>query len=194
MFLNVMLLLSLVLLIFISSDSYKINVKRSSITKQLNKVLIIPIISLGIGLSNPIINYADDETLTKVTLTASDLLTADVKPKIDLLKDVYTVIKLFPTIADQGDYSQIRLSFRSEPTIELRKTCRKLIPFLEVERRNSFEKAYQEMIEELDYLDVLCLRREQNDGVPDKGKKDTQVVDQINKLTSKYENMLNIVQ
>ena len=190
-------MLIVIILFLISSDGYKINVKRStsnSIVKQFNKV-IIPMISLGIVLTSPIINHADEIIeSTKVSLTASDLLTADVKPKIDLLKDVFFTIKLFPTIAEQGDYSQIRLSFRSDPTIELRKTCRKLIPFLEAERRNNFERAYQEMIEELDYLDVLCLRREQKDGLPDAGKKDKEVLDQIYKLTTKFERLLTTVQ
>jgi len=96
-------------------------------------------------------------------------------------------------LVEQGDYSQIRSSFRTGPTTELRKTARKLIPFLEQDKRATFEKAYQEMIEELDYLDVLCLRRSQNTGLPEKGKKDTEMLGQIEKLTKKFDTMLNII-
>lgn len=191
-----MMIMILVILLVLISNSYSYNMKLyNSIMKNTinnRKAIIIPIISLGLGFTNPMI-VLSDQTEEKVVLTASEVLNADVQPKIDLLKEVMFTIKLFPTIVEQGDYSQIRRSFRSAPTIELRKTCRKLIPFLEIDKRKSFENAYQAMIEELDYLDVVCLRREQNEGLPDKGKKDTVILDQITKLTNKFEAMLSIV-
>ena len=188
-------------------NSENINIRSNSnnneiITKNNHKILIkkllVPIL-LGLSLQKPMISASfavETSTLpteNKVILTASDVLSADVKPKVDLLNDVLFTIKLFPTIVEQNDYAQIRLSFRSGPTTELRKTCRKLIPFLEEPRRGKFDKAYQDMIEELDYLDVLCLRRAQGEGIPEKGKPDDVMLNQIAKLTTKFESMINIV-
>jgi len=185
--------------IIIKEDNQNMLIKKISNIKYYKIVTLIPII-LGLSLQKPMISLATIETSNivtteenKVLLTASDVLNADVKPKIDLLNDVLFTIKLFPKIVEQYDYPQIRLSFRSGPTTELRKTCRKLIPFLEESKRNKFEKAYQEMIDELDYLDVLCLRRAQGEGIPDKGKTDDIMLNQISKLTTKFENMMSIV-
>lgn len=163
--------------------------------KMILKKLLIPI-ALVLSLQKPMLSVSlaiEETTENKVILTASDVLTADVKPKIDLLNDVLFTIKLFPKIVEQNDYPQIRLSLRSGATTELRKTCRKLIPFLEESKRPKFDKAYQEMIDELDYLDVLCLRRAQGEGIPEKGKTDDVMLNQIAKLTTKFESMINIV-
>ena len=105
---NIMMIVIIMILVLLIKDSNSLTnrynrmiIKKSisMINKKDNiKSIMIPIISLTIGLSNPIIALSDQLETEKVVLTASEVLVADVKPKVDLLKDVFFTIKLFPTI------------------------------------------------------------------------------------------------
>ena len=43
-------------------------------------------------------------------LTAAELLKSDIDPKVDALKDILFVLKLYPDYADKRDYISIRQS------------------------------------------------------------------------------------
>jgi len=106
----IMMMMILIVLLLLIKDSNSLTnnrynrmmIKKSSISmidkKFMKSMVMIPIISLTIGLSNPIIALSDQLETEKVVLTASEVLASDVKPKVDLLKDVFFTIKLFPTI------------------------------------------------------------------------------------------------
>jgi hypothetical protein len=88
-------------------------------------------------------------------LTAADVLKSDLDPRVDFLNDVLFVFKLYPDYLEKGDYSSIRSSLRSDPTVELRKTCKKLVKYLPVEKAKLFNTAYASMIDVLNDVDAV---------------------------------------
>ena len=78
---------------------------------KMSKVLCCSIgsffITAGIGFSPEIPNI-NTLTVNAAELTATDLIRTDVSPRLDLLKDVLFVFKLYPTYAEKGDYISIR--------------------------------------------------------------------------------------
>lgn len=50
------------------------------------------------------------ETISNAPLTAADVLKSDINPKIDELKDILFVLKLYPTFSEKHDYISIRQS------------------------------------------------------------------------------------
>merc|ERR1712091_203882 len=65
-----------------------------------------------------------------VKLSASDLRKVDIEPKLDVLKDVLFILRLLPTYVSSQDYTSLRQSLREGPSIELRKTCKKLEKYM----------------------------------------------------------------
>jgi hypothetical protein len=90
-------------------------------------------------------------------LTASDVLQSDISPKVDILKDILFVMKLYPSYVDSKDYISIRSSLRSEPVVNLRKTCLKLQKYLPLESQKQFKIAYGEMIDSLTDMDLVII-------------------------------------
>lgn len=97
---------------------------------------------------------ADD---TVPTLSASDVLQADIKPRVDLLQDIFFIFKLLPNYLENNDYASIRKSLRQDPVIELRKTCKKLEKYLPATEMKNFDKAYGNMIDAVNDLDVVSI-------------------------------------
>ena len=54
------------------------------------------------------INFTTTESVPQ--LTAAQLLKTDIDPKVDVLKDILFVFKLYPTYAEKKDYVSIRQS------------------------------------------------------------------------------------
>jgi hypothetical protein len=88
-------------------------------------------------------------------LTAADVLKSDLEPRVSYLQDVLFVFKLYPEYLEKGDYTSIRSSLRSDPTVELRKTCKKLVKYLPVEKAKEFNTGYAGMIDALNDLDAV---------------------------------------
>ena len=120
----------------------------------INTVMPLPILS-----SIPYISSIVPQAVmaAEPPLTAADVLKSDIAPKVDLLKDILFVFRLYPSYVDNGDYDSLRQSFRSEPTMELRKTCKKLQKYLPSNQVSGFAKAYDEMIDSINDLDAVRL-------------------------------------
>lgn len=126
-------------------------------------------------------------------LSAAEVIEADVTPKILVLKDILFVLRLYPNLSDQQDYAQLRSSLRSSPLIDLRKTCRKLKPLLApAAKQIEFQAKYDVMIDSVNYLDVVLLRRTQGENVPKKDAKDTELLAAIEKAANSFEDMLAV--
>lgn len=134
---------------YIKCFSFKSLIKKSNIIAPLIAIstldLFIPTYQV----------FADDTIIIETKLTAADVLKSDLEPKIDALKDIFFVIKLYPSYLDSKDYQSIRQSLRQEPLIETRKTCRKIVKYLPENQVLPFNKAYNNMIEKLNDLDVV---------------------------------------
>lgn len=155
----------------------------------------LPAIYPAIGIA---VAHAETEAPVAVApavpkLSANDLLKDDINPKLDLLKDVLFILKLYPSYAESKDYFSIRQGLREGPTQELRKTCRKLEKYLPADQLDPFKKTYAVMIDNMNYMDVLALQRVQGSGVPDEGKKDEGMVKAIDSTVSSYEAMLKTI-
>ena len=116
---------------------------------------------------NPIV-YADDNTAVvdtvsvvkeepKQKLSAADVLKSDIDPKVDALKDILFIIKLYPSYVESLDYASIRQSLRQDPVVEMRKTCRKLVKYLPEAQISSYNKNYNDMIDKINELDVVSI-------------------------------------
>lgn len=88
-------------------------------------------------------------------ISAADVLRSDIEPKMDLLRDIQFVFKLYPNLVENGDYSTIRKGLRQEPVIDLRKTCKNLMKYLPADQASPFKRAYEEMIDSLNDLDAV---------------------------------------
>ena len=120
-----------------------------------------------------------------------------------MVKDILFTLKLYPTFIEKKDYLSIRTQLRSEPAVELRMTCKKLKPFLSIDKQSKFEESYRAMIDAVDDLDSIVLRRIQAEKYSNKkplsarweeqDKPDTEVLDSLNKCIDKFEIMLKIV-
>lgn len=106
--------------------------------------------------SEPVAIVAESTTSTS-TLSAKDVLARDIQPRVDALKDIFFIFKLFPVYIDQGDYQSIRKGFRQEPAVMLRKTCKYLEKYLSVEEKKNFNAAYLEMIDAVDDADSVSI-------------------------------------
>jgi hypothetical protein len=82
-------------------------------------------------------------------LSVNDLLKVDIGPKLDVLKDVQFILRLYPTYVDAGDYTSMRQGLREGPAQELRKTCKKLEKYLPVATLDSYKAQYAEMIDNM---------------------------------------------
>lgn len=98
------------------------------------------------------------------TLTASSVIEMDKQPKVDSLKDMLFVLKLEKEFVDKKDYRGFRSQLRSFPISDLRSTCRNLKPYLQNEQLQNYNKAYTKMIDNIDYMDSLALKRTQSQG------------------------------
>lgn len=130
----------------------------------------------------------------KPVLSASEVLRSDINPKVDLLKDILFVVKLYPEYIKNSDYDSIRKSLRQEPTIDLRKTCKKLEKYLPAEEVVPFDKAYSNMIDSMNDLDVLALKRLQGENLPSKGQLDEEMNQKALDLSSRFETMLKTIE
>eukprot|EP01038_Epipyxis_sp_PR26KG_P011313 gene11313-15175_t len=144
--------------------------------------------------------YADDVTIIPATtlptsnrLTATEVLSIDREPKISILKDIYIVFQSYPSFAENKDYISLRQSLREEPTVQLRKTCRKLEKYLSTDELPSFQRNYGEMIDAVGSMDLMALRRMQGENVPSKDEQDKEFIAIVNNAIDKYKLMLNVI-
>eukprot|EP01036_Dinobryon_divergens_P023275 gene23276-31603_t len=135
------------------------------------------------------INFTTTESVPQ--LTAAQLLKTDIDPKVDVLKDILFVFKLYPTYAEKKDYVSIRQSLREEPAMNLRKTCKKLGKYLPSNVQDKFSAAYSDMIDSLNEMDVLALQRMQGSGVPADNVEDVKFSKSVSDTIGKYEKMLD---
>jgi hypothetical protein len=96
---------------------------------------------------------ATTSSIVTPQLTAKAVLAEGIKPQTDLVNEIYSVVQRLPTYIDNKEYIEIRKAFRDYPAVELRKTCRTLIKFLDEDRKPAFEKEYKTMISEVDDVD-----------------------------------------
>jgi hypothetical protein len=114
--------------------------------------------SIGAPFPTNFIAYsADETTILKTKLTASDVLKSDIEPKVLLLKEVLGVLQKFPSYIESKDYISFRQALREEPAMELRKTCVKLKKYLPSSQIPNFEKAYSDLIETLNNMDYVII-------------------------------------
>eukprot|EP01031_Cornospumella_fuschlensis_P028601 gene28601-34528_t len=148
--------------------------------------------ALFLPIQNQIV-MADDQAAS-ITLTASDLKKNDLAPRISLLKDIQFVVNLLPSYIEKQDYVSIRQTLRSEPTVELRRTCKELPKYLDVADAKAFNVAYEDLIDSINSLDVTALKRMQGSGVPQsKDVKDVQMLGLIEEAATKFAKMLSVI-
>eukprot|EP00596_Hydrurales_sp_CCMP1899_P007566 CAMPEP_0119051866 /NCGR_PEP_ID=MMETSP1177-20130426/73345_1 /TAXON_ID=2985 /ORGANISM="Ochromonas sp, Strain CCMP1899" /LENGTH=189 /DNA_ID=CAMNT_0007031221 /DNA_START=3146 /DNA_END=3715 /DNA_ORIENTATION=+ len=128
-------------------------------------------------------------------LTAAEMLKQNIQPRIEHIKEISFAMKTFPTILDKGDYIALRGGFRSMPAMDLRKTCKLLKPFLVGdEKKVEFEKTYTIMIDAVNDIDVLALKRVQGSGLPKNGLKDEKMVSLLTDAITKMDDLLVILE
>lgn len=114
------------------------------------------------------------ESPTKPKLTARDLISNDVTPRTEALKNILFTMKLYtPIIASEPErYPEIiRTQLRSIPSNQLRNTCKALRKYLPSQSViNDFDQIYSKLIEAIGEVDVLCLKKMQGDGFPSDGE------------------------
>lgn len=165
------------------------------VAKQATSSIVLGIIASSLSFSNPVASLALDAApavdVAIPALTAKDLITNDLQPKIDQLKDILFVIKQFPSYVEKREYTALRGTLRTEPTMGLRKACRKVQKYLSAEDAKKFNAAYVQMIDSVDKLDVTALRRTQNTGIPAKPEApDSEMLTAIETTVRNYEVML----
>jgi hypothetical protein len=89
------------------------------------------------------------------TLTALDVLQSDIEPKLSILKDILFTLKLYPEYINSKDYASLRSGVRQQPAMDLRKTCKKLKPFLPAGQQAIYEDAYNTLIDSFETMDVV---------------------------------------
>ena len=123
---------------------------------NLNPIVYADDSSTAISSSNDVATVVRDEPVKQQQkLSAADVLKSDIDPKVDSLKDILFIIKLYPSYVESSDYVSIRQSLRQDPVVELRKTCRKLTKYLPATQITSFNKNYNDMIDKINELDVV---------------------------------------
>jgi len=127
---------------------------------------------------------ATSETAAKrPMLSASDLIKQDTAPNVLLLKDILFTIKLYPTFLEKQDpspYAAIRNQLRTSPGVELRKTAKNLKKYLTSPQQVAeFEQKYDALIDKVNELDVICLKRLQGENVPQVSKRDGSVAKDV---------------
>lgn len=131
----------------------------------VNKIAINTVVLAGSALliSNvPLLAQAveDNGSTTVQQLTAKEVLSRDLQPRVDVLKDIQFIFKLYPSYIDKQDYVALRQALRQEPTVQLRKTCISLARYLSATNKEAFNSAYRNMIDKLDTVDsVSCFAR-----------------------------------
>lgn len=129
----------------------------TSIVTAISILNLNPIVHADDGSSmgsNDVVTVVRDEPI-KQKLSAADVLKSDIDPKVDSLKDILFIIKLYPSYVESLDYASIRQSLRQDPVVELRKTCKKLSKYLPAAQITSFNKNYNDMIDKINELDVV---------------------------------------
>lgn len=116
------------------------------------------------AIATTILSFAMGSPVIADTLTASSVIEMDKQPKIDSLKDMLFVLKLEKEFVDKKDYRGFRNQLRNFPISELRSTCRNLKPYLQNEQLQNYNNAYSKMIDNIDYMDSLALKRTQTQG------------------------------
>eukprot|EP00981_Chlorochromonas_danica_P009663 scaffold2798_cov160-Ochromonas_danica.AAC.32 len=134
-----------------------------------------------------------EPTTSIVSFTASDLIKSDLQPKVNLLKDIQNSLEAYPELIKQQDYLAIRQGLRQEPVVELRKTCKDLTSYLKKEEVASFTKAYDEMIDAVSSLDTAAFRRARHEGVPSGNQVDSEVLNLVDTVLSKYNAMMAVL-
>jgi hypothetical protein len=160
-----------------------------SIKLAVPRAIAASILSFTIG-SSAIADTLTASTAIADTLTASSVIEMDKQPKVDSLKDMLFVLKLEKEFVDKKDYRThslthlltyllthslthsltthsiggFRSQLRSFPISDLRTTCRGLKPYLKNEQLQNYNKAYTKMIDNMDYMDSLALKRTQSQG------------------------------
>ena len=123
-----------------------VKTNRPSIT-QLRRNVAVSVIVLANIMSSPAAYAAVDmevpvESSTVPMMTSNDVLRSDVTPRIAILKDIQFTFKLYPEYVNQKDYESFRKGLRTPPSMDLRKTCLKLKPFLAEDKKKEFENKY----------------------------------------------------
>mmetsp|Transcript_5592 Transcript_5592/g.5782 ORF Transcript_5592/g.5782 Transcript_5592/m.5782 type:complete len:209 (+) Transcript_5592:169-795(+) len=125
-------------------------------TKSLFSTVFI-ISSLFLNSAPSLLNAVHAETLT-----ASELIKSDIAPKVEKLNDILFVLKALDELITKQDYVTFRSLLRQDPAVTLRVTARKLKLLLPSKAQQAtFEKAYSKMIDSLDYMDSINLKRTQ---------------------------------
>ena len=121
-------------------------------------------LSVPKAIASTILSFTIGSSAIADTLTASNVIQMDKQPKIDSLKDMLFVLKLEKEFVDTKDYRAFRSQLRNFPLSELRTTCRSVKPYLQNEQLQKYNNAYTKMIDNVDYMDSLALKRTQTQG------------------------------
>ena len=154
--------------LFIHSPTYLLSMKGSIVLLALLFALFQCIDSIKLSvpkaIASTILSITIGSTAIADTLTASSVIQMDKQPKIDSLKDMLFVLKLEKEFVDNKDYRGFRSQLRNFPISELRSTCRSLKPYLQNEQLQNYNNVYTKMIDNVDYMDSLALKRTQTQG------------------------------
>jgi hypothetical protein len=125
-------------------------------------------------------------------LTSNDVLKSDVEPRISILKDISFAFKLYPDYINKQEYESFRGALRQPPSMDLRRTCLKLKPFLAEEKKKEYEAVYNVMIDAVNEMDVTAFKRMQGEGVPPKDVPDTKVLQLLETATKNLEQLVDL--
>ena len=120
---------------------------RPSIPPQLRRNVAVSLVVLANIISPAAYASVDvvEAESTVPMMTSNDVLRSDVSPRISVLKDIQFAFQLFPEYIAKKDYDSFRRALRQPPSMDLRKTCLKLKPFLAEEKKKDFENKYDDL-------------------------------------------------
>jgi len=152
------------------------------------QIKTLPTLALLLTLFNQLpIGYSSVHAETE-PLTAIQLIKSDVAPKAEKLNDILFVLRTFDDLITKQDYTQLRSLLRQDPAVTLRTTARKLKLLLpSKQEQDIFGVAYDKMIDALDDMDTINLKRIQGD-YDDKALRQA-----LLKAIENYENMLKAI-
>ena len=125
-------------------------------------------------------------------LTSNDVLKADVAGRIAVLRDINFAFKLYPEYINSKDYESFRGALRQPPSMDLRRTCLKLKPFLAEEKKKEFEDVYSVMIDAVNDMDVTAFKRMQGEDVPPKDVADKKLLLLLETATKNLEKLVEL--
>ena len=115
---------------------------RPSIPSPLRRNVAVVSIVLANIISPAVYAAVDLEVETVPIMTSNDVLRSDVSPRLAVLKDIQFAFRLYPEYIVKKDYDSFRKALRTPPSVDLRKTCLKIKPFLAEEKKKDFENKY----------------------------------------------------